>query len=182
MVTFNKHKWWILTALLTVPLVALAAGVPNVFAPNTVISSANVNANFSNLSDRVTALETAIQAKASATTVKVVMDNVLGPMPLATPATVTTTGGPLTLVVSGSGWRATSAGIIDVTVQFAGVTIGDLKVTTNETNSHKALPTKVFQVTPPPAAGTYAIGLLPVTGTTTDSSDYFNVTAIELGH
>jgi hypothetical protein len=54
---FAKHKWWILTALLTAPLVAIAADVPNMFTTGTVISSMAVNANFKNLSDRVTALE-----------------------------------------------------------------------------------------------------------------------------
>ena len=54
---FGKHKLWILTALLSAPVVAVAAGVPNVFAPNTTISSAQMNANFANLADRVTALD-----------------------------------------------------------------------------------------------------------------------------
>ena len=76
MTKFSKHKWWIVTALLTAPLVAIAAGVPNVFAPNMVISSAAVNANFTNLADRVTALEAA-SAKTSATTI---MNNSPGPL------------------------------------------------------------------------------------------------------
>jgi hypothetical protein len=57
MKSFSKHKWWILTVLMTLPLLAVAAGVPNIFAPNTVISSAQMNDNFKNLSDRLTALE-----------------------------------------------------------------------------------------------------------------------------
>lgn len=54
---FSKHKWWLLTMVLTVPVLAIAAGVPNVFTAGTVISAAQVNDNFKNLSDRVTALE-----------------------------------------------------------------------------------------------------------------------------
>jgi hypothetical protein len=54
---FAKHRWWILTVLLTAPILAIAAGVPNVFTPGTVISSAQVNDNFKNLADRLTALE-----------------------------------------------------------------------------------------------------------------------------
>jgi hypothetical protein len=59
---FSKHKWWILTALLTAPLIAMAANVPNIFSPNTVISSSQVNDNFANLANRVTALETTGQS------------------------------------------------------------------------------------------------------------------------
>jgi hypothetical protein len=42
--------------LITAPLVAIAA-VPNVFSPNTVISSAQVNGNFAALDTRLNALE-----------------------------------------------------------------------------------------------------------------------------
>jgi hypothetical protein len=53
---FVRHGWWMLTVLLTAPLLALA-NVPNTFSPNTVISSSQVNANFAGLDTRVTALE-----------------------------------------------------------------------------------------------------------------------------
>jgi len=56
---FAKHKWWMLTALMTAPLLAFAADVPNVFTAGTVISSAQVNENFKNLANRVTTLEAA---------------------------------------------------------------------------------------------------------------------------
>src|SRR5947199_10774445 len=96
---FAKHRWWILTALITAPLVALAAGVPNMFAPNTTISSAQVNANFQNLADRVTALE------AAKSTVTLVMDNRPGPLPLpsgTTTASFMSAGGPVLIIASGS--------------------------------------------------------------------------------
>ena len=51
MTKFSRHKWWIVTVLITAPLVAIAA-VPNIFSPNTVISSSQVNANFSGLDSR----------------------------------------------------------------------------------------------------------------------------------
>jgi hypothetical protein len=56
MTNFSRHKWWIVTALITVPLVAIAA-VPNIFSPNTLISSAQVNGNFAALDTRLNALE-----------------------------------------------------------------------------------------------------------------------------
>jgi hypothetical protein len=55
--TFARHRWWLLTLLLTAPIVAVAAGVPHVFTAGDVISSAQVNDNFKDLADRVTALE-----------------------------------------------------------------------------------------------------------------------------
>jgi hypothetical protein len=56
MTKFSRHKWWIVTVLITAPLVAIAA-VPNIFSPSTVISSAQVNANFAGLDSRLGALE-----------------------------------------------------------------------------------------------------------------------------
>ncbi len=55
---FSRHGWWMLTLLLTVPIVALAS-VPNVFVANTTISSSAVNQNFASLDSRTTTLETA---------------------------------------------------------------------------------------------------------------------------
>lgn len=57
MAKFGKHKWWFLTIALTLPVIAIAADVPNIFTSGTVVSSSQVNANFKNLSDRLTALE-----------------------------------------------------------------------------------------------------------------------------
>jgi hypothetical protein len=56
---FQRHKWWILTMLLTAPVAAFATGVTNIFSPGTVISSAAVNQNFQQVTDRLTALENA---------------------------------------------------------------------------------------------------------------------------
>src|SRR6185503_5061260 len=58
MAKFAMHKWWLLTAVLTVPVLAVAA-VPNIFAPGTPISSTAVNNNFKDLDGRLAALEAA---------------------------------------------------------------------------------------------------------------------------
>ena len=176
---FSKHKWWIITALITAPLVALAAGVPNVFAPNTVISSAAVNANFTNLADRVTALEAA-SAKSSATTI---LNSFPGPLnPTGVPgktATYTATGAnPLLILVSGSGYLAAAPLLMDIAVQFDGNAIGHLTEYTNEINSHKAFPTRAFQV-PTPTAQSHTVGLIPLNALT-DVNDAFTITVIEL--
>jgi hypothetical protein len=60
---FAKHKWIIITGLLLAPLIALAQAAPKMFTAGTVISSADVNANFSGLAARLTALEKALNAQ-----------------------------------------------------------------------------------------------------------------------
>jgi hypothetical protein len=52
---FRAHIFWLMTALATTSLVAVA--VPNQFRPGDVISSTLVNANFSDLEERVRVLE-----------------------------------------------------------------------------------------------------------------------------
>jgi hypothetical protein len=176
---FDRHKWWILTVLLTVPLLALAAGVPNVFSPGTVISSSQVNDNFKNLADRVTALETAVGHGVTAT---VVLSNEPGDFgPVGRSKAFTTAGGALVLIVSGSAWSDTQGAALDVVVQLDGSPIGHLKAFTNEGFSHKALPTQVFRVAALPA-GSHNLGVLHGNAaTTTDANDYFSATVIELG-
>ena len=56
---FSKHKWWMLTVVLTAPVLAIAAGVPNMFTAGTQVSASAMNENFKNLADRLTALEAA---------------------------------------------------------------------------------------------------------------------------
>jgi hypothetical protein len=175
---FSKHKWWIVTALLTLPLIVVAA-VPNTFAPNTTISSAAVNANFAALDARIAALEAAA-AKTSAT---VVMNNVPGPLttaaaPVKTAMYTASGANPLLLLVSGSAYNSTTP-TLSVTIQFDGAMVGQLTGYTNELNSHKSLPARAITI-PTPAAGAHTIGLLTTTPTVTDPNDFFNVTVIEL--
>jgi hypothetical protein len=55
---FGKHKWWIITGILTLPVLALGQSAAlYMFSPGTVISSAQVNSNFSVLSARLAAVE-----------------------------------------------------------------------------------------------------------------------------
>jgi hypothetical protein len=179
---FSKHKWWIVTALITVPLVAIAA-VPNIFQPNTVISSALVNQNFSMLEARITALEAANAAAANKSSATKVMDNVPGPLsttaaPVKTATYMATGSSPLLLLVSGSAWNA-SGGNMDVTIQFDGMIVGHLTGTTNEASSHKTLPMRAIPI-PTPSATAHTIGLLTTAPTVTDQFDFFNITVVEL--
>jgi hypothetical protein len=173
---FSKHKWWIVTALLTLPLIVVAA-VPNTFMPNTTISSAAVNANFTALDARIAALEAAT-AKTSAS---MVLNNAVGGLGATgkTQAFTATGLNPLLVIVSGSAFAGVG-GTIDVAVQFDGVVIGHLTTFTNEANSHKAFPTRAFPVATP-TPGSHTIGLLHGNaGTTSNSDDYFSVTVVEM--
>jgi hypothetical protein len=172
---FEKHRWWVITALLTVPLAAFAAGVPNVFTAGTAISSQQVNDNFKSLSDRVTALE------APKTTLTIAMDNQSGPLDSGVTKTFSTTGGMISLLVSGTAWINGGGGIIDVAVQLDGLVIGHLKGFTNEGNSHRAFATRMFQPAVAPAAGNHVVSLVygAGSGTTSDVDDFFSVAVIE---
>jgi hypothetical protein len=173
---FEGHKWWVLTVLVTAPLVAIAAGVPNVFSPGTVISSGQVNDNFKNLADRLTALETAGQQRQTSATV--VFDDAGGLGDVGTTKPFTSTGGPLLIVASGSASASGGTGSVDIAVQIDGATIGHL--TAFATNpGHMTIPTRIFRVMP--AAGSHNLGLLNGAMTKTDMNDYFSVTVIELG-
>jgi hypothetical protein len=173
---FSKHKWWIVTALLTLPLIAIAA-VPNTFTSGTTISSAQVNANFTALDTRIAALEAAT-AKTSATALSGSLGNLT-----AAPKTMTFTAtglNPLLLIVAASCYSA-AVGPVDISIQLDGVIIGQLQGYTNEANSHKALVPRTFTVATPPTAGVHTIGLLyGNAATTSDTSDYYSVTVVEM--
>ena len=169
---FKAHRLWIITLLLSVPLIVVAA-VPNVFQSGTVISSAQVNANFAALDARITALETAVQNSGA----QAVMANVAGPLPKS--IAFTSKGGPLLLIVSGSAYTGTG-GPFGATVQLDAATVGTLSAYSNETFSHKAFPTRVLRVAAP--AGSHTLVLLADATTTTDQNDPFSVTVVELAH
>jgi hypothetical protein len=168
--------WWILTVLITAPLVAMAAGLTK-FSPNTVISSTDVNNNFQSLSDRITALESA------KTVTTLVMDAAPGPLPIpatgAAPVSFTTSGGPVLILVSGSAYGP--IGFIGVAVQIDGAPIGQLRLYTNEASSHKTFPLRTFK--PTLAAGAHNVQLVATaTSTVADTGDLFSVTVIEFPH
>lgn len=113
---FGKHKWWILTVLITAPLVALAS-VPNVFTPNTVISSADVNGNFAGLDTRITALETK-----SAAAIGVQRSAFSYDATAATPPSMTLPlpTGAYTFTAAGCGFPSGGPFIVSATLQLNG--------------------------------------------------------------
>jgi hypothetical protein len=54
---FNKHKWWILTVMLMLPAVVIAAIPYQTFTPGTPISSTQLASDFQNIESRLAALE-----------------------------------------------------------------------------------------------------------------------------
>jgi hypothetical protein len=169
--------WWILTVLITAPLVAMAAGL-TMFQPNTVISSSAVNANFQSLSDRITALENA------KTTVTLVLDNMPGPLPIpattaTTPISFTTAGGQVMILISASSYGPAGT-TMDFVVQIDGAPVGHLQEYTNEGGSHKAFPTRILK--PTLAAGAHNVQLLTSGTIQSDANDHFSMTVIEFAH
>ena len=153
--------------------------VPHTFNSGDTLQAADLNSNFAALDQRITALES---AKSS---VKIVMDNVPGPLP-ASPgltATFTSAGGAITVIASGSAFQQASEGVLSIFVELDGLSIiGTLKGYANEPNSHKSLSTRAFYV-PSLAAGTHTIGFVADANTSTisNSADYYSATVIELG-
>lgn len=169
---FHKHKLWVLTILLTAPVMVLAA-VPNVFTAGTVISSAQVNANFAGLDLRLATLEAAALKKTTAT---VVMNNVPGPLPKS--VAFSSSGGPLLIIVTASGFSSTINTMLGVTAQLDGRNIGEMNRYTNEAFSHKLMPTGMFRVDV--AAGNHTLLLVPSLTALTDVRDFFSATVMEL--
>jgi hypothetical protein len=109
-----------------------------------------------------------------------VYNNNPGALPLTT-GTFTSKGGTLVIAADGSGFRtaAAGAGVVGMTVLVDGTARGDVKVFTNETLSHKAFVAHSI-VVKGLAAGSHTIALQPLTGTTTDANDFFNVEVTEI--
>lgn len=99
-----------------------------------------------------------------------------GPLPIS--AVFNSGGGTLVIIFSGSGW-ANSAGNIGVFITINGVSVGNARTCTNETNSHKAFTTQAL-VLKGYAAGALTLGITPIQGTITDVNDWFNATVLEL--
>lgn len=103
-----------------------------------------------------------------------------GPLPKNSTA-FTTGGGPLLLFINGSAFRAPidGPGGIGMSVFMDGQSVGVVRAFANETGSHRTLVGTTLLVTNIPA-GNHTLTLTAQSGTTTDASDYFSVTVLEL--
>jgi hypothetical protein len=104
------------------------------------------------------------------------LGNIAGPLPKT--GTFTTNGGTILLTVSGTMWVNGGPGFMGLDVAVDSTAIGSVNAFTNEGNSHKTLPTRVY-VVPGLAAGDHTITLSAQNGTTTDASDFFSATVVE---
>ena len=116
-----------------------------------------------------------------------------GPLPYVLSETFQMTGKVSLLTFEGSGYRSTTdgPGYLEINV-FAcpgvvvtctsstsnAISLGGAATFSNEVESHKELSVVLpFEV----PAGAYTIGLQPETGTTTDGTDYYQVSVVSLG-
>jgi hypothetical protein len=104
--------------------------------------------------------------------------NAAGALPLAGD-TFTSHGGTLTLNASGSAWSTSAGALIGMNVLVDGVVVGTSQVYTNEAQSHKAL-IPISVALPGVGAGAHVVVIQPLSGTTTDFNDFFNVTVVEV--
>ena len=119
--------------------------------------------------------------------------NTDGPLPDVLSETFQMTGKVSLLTFEGSGYRSTAAqpGYLELNLYACpgvvvtctssttdAISLGGAATFSNEVESHKELSVVLpFEV----PAGAYTIGLVPEPGTTTDGTDYYQVSVVSLG-
>lgn len=106
-----------------------------------------------------------------------VFSQTAGALPLS--ATFTTNGGTVMITASGSGFSSPGSGVIGMNVLVDGVNRGVSRTFTNEPSSHKAFVTTQIVISNL-AAGSHALQLAALGGTSTDFNDFFDVSVLEL--
>jgi hypothetical protein len=96
----------------------------------------------------------------------------------AASASITTTSNKLLVLASGSGENATTFQI-GMTIKIDGAAVGTSRSATNELNSNKSFVRNaiVANLTP----GSHTVSVEPIAGATMGTTDYVDVTVIELG-
>jgi hypothetical protein len=108
-----------------------------------------------------------------------VMDVRPGPVTGSFQGTFQSSGGPILVEVSGSGFSAVAGRVIGVNIAVDGIEAGQARTYTNEASSHKSF---VANASPLVGlgAGTHTVSLTPRSGTSTDANDFFTVVVHEL--
>ncbi|HEY1662993.1 MAG TPA: VCBS repeat-containing protein [Verrucomicrobiae bacterium] len=106
--------------------------------------------------------------------VNTVIDNSAG---LPNSGNFTSSGGTLLIFASGSGY-STTGGTIGMTVEIDGVPVENVTGYANAANTHLAFVPKMIKTSAP--AGYHTLTLVPLSGTSADFNDNFNVTVQEL--
>jgi len=107
-----------------------------------------------------------------------IMNGRPGPLTQPFEATFKTSGGPIAIVASGSGFSASGARVLGMNVIVDGLVRGEARVYTNEASSHRAFVTSGIPVTGLPR-GSHTLRLEALSGTQTDANDFFTVTVLE---
>jgi hypothetical protein len=100
-----------------------------------------------------------------------------GPLPLQ--ATFKSSGRPLVIMASGSGYTGSTGATIGMRVSIDNIPRADVTSFANEPNSHKTFVTNGIAITGL-GSGSHTLKLAPLTGTSTDANDYFSATVFEL--
>lgn len=107
-----------------------------------------------------------------------IMNGRPGPLTQPFEAKFKTSGGPIVIVASGSGFSAAGARILGMNVIVDGLVRGEAMVYTNEASSHRAFVTSGIPVTGL-TRGNHTLRLEALSGTQTDGNDFFTVTVLE---
>lgn len=107
-----------------------------------------------------------------------IMNSRPGPLTQPFEARFKTSGGPIVIVASGSGYSTSGARILGMNVIVDGLVRGEARVYTNEASSHRAFVASGIPVTGL-ARGNHTLRLEPLSGTQTDGNDFFTVTVLE---
>ena len=105
-----------------------------------------------------------------------VMGDTPGGLPVS--ASFTTHGGTVWITVSGSGYAATAGTIIGATISVDGTTRSTMKIFANAATTHLAFVPVTF-ILSGLTAGSHTIAIAALSGTTTDTNDFYNVDIIE---
>ena len=108
--------------------------------------------------------------------VQPVLGNTQGGLPVS--GSFTTHGGTVWMTVTGSGYASTAGTIIGATISVDGVSRSTMKIFANAATTHLAFVPVTFMITGL-AAGSHTVLIAAISGTTTDTNDFFNVDLIE---
>jgi hypothetical protein len=172
----GRRRWWagaIGLVAFGAPLFAWTYTKPHPdFEPGTPISSVQVNET---VDDVYAALNT-LDAETARVAARTVIDTV-GALPVG--GGFESQGGSVVLLVSGSAFRGSEAGMVGVDVLVDGASVGSARTYTNEISSHKALVSAPLILADLPE-GPHTVDLEPLPNTVTDFNDPFVVVALEL--
>jgi hypothetical protein len=165
---------------LTVACLALFVALGGTgYAITKINGSQLVNRSVAGLKIKKNALSKVEIKESSIVKATTVMDVRPGPVTAPFQGTFQSSGGPILVEVSGSGFSAVAGRVIGVNVAVDGIEVGQARSYTNEAGSHKSFVANASPIAGL-GAGTHTVSLTPRSGTSTDENDFFTVVVHEL--